>query len=94
MSTDTEGWATSGPWVLRTRDGGKSWQEVTPPESLPEETFAMAYGTFPDEYSAWVIYGFDSIGADDPRYAYFQIPPTASVWSTFDGGETWIASPL
>ena len=36
----------------------------------------MAYGTFPDEYSAWVIYGFDSIGADDPRYAYFQIPPT------------------
>ncbi len=93
MSTDTEGWATSGPWVLRTRDGGESWQEVTPPQPLPEGTFAMVYGSFPDEYSAWVIHGFDSIGADDPRYAYFQIPPTASVWATFDGGETWIASP-
>ncbi len=93
MITDLDGWGISGPYILITRDGGKTWREVTPPEPLPEGTLATAYGAFSDDLSAWVIYGFDSSGADDPHNAYFQIPAAASVWTTFKGGEEWIASP-
>jgi hypothetical protein len=93
MINEMDGWGISGPLILITRDGGNTWREVTPPEPLPDETLAMAYGNFTDESSAWVVFGFDNTGATDSRYAYFQIPPEASVWSTFDFGENWIASP-
>jgi photosystem II stability/assembly factor-like uncharacterized protein len=93
MVNVTDGWGISGPYILTTRDGGKSWQEASPPESLPDGNLARAYGAFPDEQTAWVIYGVDQSGATDPTYAYFQIQPIASVWSTFNGGKTWTASP-
>jgi hypothetical protein len=87
-----EGWATQGPYVFVTEDGGITWREVTPPENLPDGTLAKAYAVFADEWTAWIIFGFDSIGAEDPQYAYFQIPPEALVWMTHDGGETWTPS--
>jgi hypothetical protein len=93
MFSATDGWGISGPSVLFTRDGGKTWQEASPPETLPEKTLAQAYGAFPDEQTAWVVYGVDQLGATDPAYANFLIAPTASVWGTTDGGKTWVASP-
>jgi hypothetical protein len=93
MANFSEGWSISGSSLLVTRDGGKTWLEVSPPETLPAGTLAKAYGAFPDEKTAWVVFGFDQTGATDPAYAYFQIPQNASVWSTADGGKTWVASP-
>jgi photosystem II stability/assembly factor-like uncharacterized protein len=93
MVNSIVGWGISGPYILATHDGGKSWQEVSPPETLPTGSLTKAYGTFPDEKNAWVVYGFDQTGATDPAYAYFQIPPNASVWSTSDGGKNWVAGP-
>ena len=93
MVTDTTGWAISGPYILTTVDGGNTWKEASPPESLPANSLAQAYGAFPDEQTAWVVYGFDQSGATDAAYAMFQIAPTASVWSTHDGGRTWTPSP-
>lgn len=93
MANITDGWGISGPSILITRDSGKSWQEVSPPETLPVGSLAKAYGTFPDEKTAWVIYGIDQTGSTDPAYAYYQIQNNASVWSTTDGGKTWVASP-
>lgn len=79
-----EGWAVSEPYVLVTTDGGKTWREVTPPENLPAEATAKAYGAFLDTQAAWVIF---STGE--------QIAPEASVWHTADGGQTWSrAAPL
>jgi len=83
MMNANEGWAISGPYVLVTTDGGVTWREATPPETLPDGATARAYGAFLDTQTAWVIF---SIGKDqqDP-----QIAPEASVWHTADGGQTW-----
>ena len=61
--------------------------------NLPAGSLAQAYGAFPDEQTAWIVYGIDNSGATDAAFANFQIPREASVWSTTDGGQTWIASP-
>jgi photosystem II stability/assembly factor-like uncharacterized protein len=88
-----EGWALQGPYVLVTEDGGSTWREVTPPELFPEGILAQAYAAFANESTAWVVYGFDTLDSADPAYAYYQVPAEASVWATYDGGETWTPSP-
>ena len=77
----TEGWGISGPYLLVTADGGKTWREVTPPVISPPGAVIQIYGTFLNPKVAWVIFS-----ADD------QIPPEASVWHTTDGGKTWTPS--
>jgi hypothetical protein len=91
MINTTDGWAIGGAYVFTTRDGGMTWKEVTPPQQVEEGSLAQVYGAFPDEETAWVIYGLDLANIGDPFY--LQIPPEAVVWSTFNGGESWIASP-
>ena len=93
MVSFDDGWALQGPYVLVTEDGGSTWREVTPPEPFPEGTLAQAYASFANESTAWVVYGFDTLDSTDPAYAYYQIPAEASVWVTYDGGETWTPSP-
>jgi photosystem II stability/assembly factor-like uncharacterized protein len=72
-----------GDHILRTQDGGQTWQDVTPPEPAPAEPpGGSAIGFFKDVNSAWVV------------YAYFT-PPSAPgnvIWRTQDGGQTWQAS--
>ena len=80
MVSDTAGWGISGQYILVTRDGGLTWREVTPPEIFSSGTNVEAYGAFPEEQTAWVIFSEDS-----------QISPGASVWITSDGGLTWKA---
>lgn len=80
MVTATDGWAVSGPFILRTRDGGQSWREVTPADpSLSSRT--EAYGAFLDRENAWIVFG--SRG---------QIPTSTVIWRTSDGGNTWSPS--
>jgi photosystem II stability/assembly factor-like uncharacterized protein len=93
MVNITDGWGISGSYILTTSDGGKTWHEVTPPEPIPVDSLAPAYGAFPDEETAWVIYCNDPSPTSDPFTAGCETPSDASVWSTTDGGQTWIASP-
>ena len=70
-------WRPEG-YILRTSDGGKSWQNVTPPTGAysPGGLFAL------DVNSAWAS---DNLPG--------SITPLATrVWRTTDGGQTWQAS--
>lgn len=84
-----QGWGIGGAkpdsadHILRTTDGGQTWQDVTPPEPRPEEgQEKTAIGAFLDAETGWVLYA----------YRQFHIIPSAIVWSTQDGGDTWIPS--
>jgi len=78
MVSQTEGWGISAGTVLTTADGGKTWHEVTPPESIPSGTETQAYGAFLNAQTAWIVFAENS-----------QIAPEASVWHTTDGGHHW-----
>jgi len=78
MTSLTESWGLSGPYVLVTADGGQTWREVTPPESLPSGSPDKAYGAFLDRQTAWVVFSQGNM-----------IAPEASVWHTTNGGSTW-----
>ncbi|HMB24623.1 MAG TPA: hypothetical protein VKP08_17385, partial [Anaerolineales bacterium] len=75
------GWAISGGDVLFTADGARTWREVTPPEALHPESQVQAQGMFLDARHAWIVFSIDR-----------QIPVSAVVWRTEDGGHTWAAS--
>jgi photosystem II stability/assembly factor-like uncharacterized protein len=81
MITKTDGWSLSGPYVLITTDGGKTWREATPPQTFTSPENAKAYAQFLDVKTAWVLFSENN-----------QIVPEASVWSTTDGGQTWTPS--
>lgn len=81
MLDTSYGWGISGAYILATEDGGRTWREVTPPEQFPPDTSSEAFGAFLDPQTAWVIFA-----ADD------QISPSASVWHTTNGGQTWTPS--
>jgi photosystem II stability/assembly factor-like uncharacterized protein len=90
MLDATTGWAFggaesvtfgTGDHVLRTRDGGQTWQDVTPPEPIPvDQLTGTAVGYFADADTAWVA------------YSYYSPSGVHVVWRTSDGGATWQAS--
>jgi len=77
LSADA-GWALgeadqTGDLVLKTTNGGLSWESVTPPEPMLEENSILAAdAAFIDMDHAWVLY-----------------EGSEQVWSTPNGGETW-----
>jgi photosystem II stability/assembly factor-like uncharacterized protein len=78
MKSRTEGWATSGPYVLTTADGARTWREVTPPQNFAPGTTDQAYGAFLDPRTAWITFAEDD-----------HIAADASIWHTTDGGLHW-----
>ncbi|MBI9046831.1 MAG: hypothetical protein JEZ06_20260 [Anaerolineaceae bacterium] len=87
MFSIDQGWAiggtnNSGDHILCTRDGGQTWEDVTPPEIKPgpgqAEKWAKAF--FLDMEKGWVIYAFKG---------HSDVPETPIVWATFDGGQSW-----
>ncbi len=82
------GWAIGGvngasDHVLRTRDGGTTWQDITPAEPAPleGESEIAAAGAFMGPSNAWVVY-------------YPTVPTTEGgyrlrLWATSDGGDSW-----
>lgn len=89
MLNAADGWAIggtngAGDHVLRTRDGGLTWRDVTPPQ--PEGKMQTALGYFGYVEAAWVVY---SPPTDAPS------GQPASLWRTLDGGEQWsLSQPL
>src|SRR3990170_5797586 len=63
--------------ILRTSDGGQTWEDVTPPEPVGEEN-RLLLGSYLNPQTAWVAYdpGTDSVLG-------------AVLWRTTDGGDTW-----
>ncbi|HTX90033.1 MAG TPA: hypothetical protein VMC09_02355 [Anaerolineales bacterium] len=81
MITKTDGWGLSGPYVLVTSDGGRDWQEATPPQTFTRPENAKAYADFLDQKDAWVVFSEND-----------QIPTDAVIWSTTNRGKTWTPS--
>jgi len=89
MIDSRTGWGIGGMeedagHVLRTVDGGRSWQDVTPPElaSSEDQNFKQAAGYFLDAAIAWVVFY-------SPSPIYMPPSPPDGVWHTRDGGQTW-----
>jgi photosystem II stability/assembly factor-like uncharacterized protein len=68
--------------ILRTTDGGLTWQDVSPPEPAGEGLGRAAVGAFTAGEAAWVTYYDRDIAPADAAY----------VWRTLDGGQTWTPS--
>jgi photosystem II stability/assembly factor-like uncharacterized protein len=91
----TEGWGIgmnpkldpANEHVLRTRDGGATWQDVTPPQaagsaSTESGPSLKAAAFFLDAQHAWVDFSPQPSARPNP----------AAIWRTSDGGESWTAS--
>ena len=90
MVSPSVGWGIGGlegaqDHVLRTQDGGTTWQDLTPPEPDPEagEADKSAVGIFLDAEVVRVVYYPASLTPE---------PTVATVWATEDGGASWTAS--
>ncbi len=97
MIDTVNGWAIGGDQdpgdrLLRTRDGGQTWQEVTPPYLSADEntTGILKKAYFLDTNSAWVaVYYLPQ--SDLPDEGQFF----GNIWRTQDGGLSWeISEPI
>jgi photosystem II stability/assembly factor-like uncharacterized protein len=70
----SNGWGMRGSRILRTRDGGKHWKDISPQAADPEQELIPAY--FYSISSAWVIY---------PSPDYSQ----GTLYHTTDAGLNW-----
>jgi photosystem II stability/assembly factor-like uncharacterized protein len=70
-------------YLLRTTDGGETWQDITPPSrfSSPGRYAASLFAI--DADTAWAF------PAD---YPFSEEPAYVLVWGTIDGGKSWKAS--
>ncbi|MBA2682119.1 MAG: hypothetical protein H0U76_27465, partial [Ktedonobacteraceae bacterium] len=90
MFSANTGWAVSaGNKVLRTIDGGVSWQVVTPPalQTVEKRFFLAGPWTFHDALTAWV--GVTVSKQQTPDYHSIPTDLTALIFHTIDGGKTW-----
>jgi photosystem II stability/assembly factor-like uncharacterized protein len=89
MIDASNGWAIGGPTsldqthVLRTSDGGLTWDDVTPPEPLAAER-RPARAFFLDSGLAWVTL---------ERPSSLNPPLALAMWHTQDRGDSWTQSP-
>jgi len=91
MESPDQGWAIGRQQdpiyrILKTRDGGESWMDHTPPAvfsnlDLISEDDTIAY--FRDLNRAWVLFNHERT---------WESYSDHRVWLTTDGGETWTAS--
>ncbi len=97
MFSTTTGWAVgrntaldpANEHILRTTDGGKTWQDVTPPQkagtgNTTNGPAQKAAPLFRDSQRAWV--GFA------PQPGAGAGSDNRAIWYTTDGGQTWKAS--
>ena len=73
---------TAGYYLLRTTDGGETWQDVTPPVGFrPALGYGAGVSLFAiDAQTAW---------ATSAGRLFSVEPPYTLVWRTTDGGQSW-----
>ncbi|GIP35905.1 hypothetical protein [Paenibacillus sp. J2TS4] len=83
-----QGWAISGQQLLRTTNGGQSWDDVTPDslKMLSKLVFLQAGSYFSDPQQAWLALS----PAEENDTARGQV----SVLRTEDGGSHWESVPV
>ncbi len=79
MNDLSNGWGLRGSRVLRTRDGGKHWRDISPQAANPEQELIPAY--FLNVLTAWVIYP----SADASQ---------GTLYHTTDAGLNWRSAPV
>ncbi len=91
MTDTAAGWGLGGPagraqHVFRTRDGGRTWRDVTPPfsDEASSPSGVTPKGFFLDSQHAWMA--LVRFTPDQKRLLH--------IWRTSDGGNTWALSPL
>ncbi len=89
MASETEGWGINKTIVMITRDGGQTWLDVTPSESLTGGKPIEVYGDFIDADHAWLLF---STELRNPLLNTSCMKSNASVIYTVNGGQTWKAS--
>ncbi len=75
----SNGWGLRGSRVLRTRDGGKHWRDISPQAADPEQELIPAY--FLNILTAWVVY---------PSSDYSH----GTLYRTTDAGVNWRSTPV
>jgi photosystem II stability/assembly factor-like uncharacterized protein len=86
MIDPNQGWGIgfvpqSSDHIFRTKDGGNTWQDVTPPEPDPGPNVQLsATGAFRDASSAWVVFS-PAVPASPEQLVV--------IWYTSDGGSSW-----
>ncbi|HSB02065.1 MAG TPA: hypothetical protein VLE49_15555 [Anaerolineales bacterium] len=87
------GWGIEkGGHIVRTRDGGNTWQDVTPPRGLYNDSGFFAL----DADTAWATQKPSDV-CEDGRITWSDYQacmpgPDAVIWRTVDGGQSWQAS--
>lgn len=74
------GIAVGGMTILRTRDAGETWEDITPPL---EETVDLRSAYFLDALSGWVV------GRAEDEKVGDRIYKRSLLFSTKDGGDSW-----
>ncbi|MEJ5313678.1 MAG: hypothetical protein WHS45_04795 [Anaerolinea sp.] len=74
------GWGVRDTRILRTTDGGHTWQDVTPADLHSEMTVTLS-GYFPSADEAWACL------PSPERY------DAGTLFTTRDGGQTWQSAP-
>ena len=79
------GWAVGGrsdsdQHIFRTRDGGETWIDITPPEPSSPDGSKQVSAAFHSAGTAQIAYWYS-----DPAHA----PLVLSLWVTFDWGASW-----
>jgi photosystem II stability/assembly factor-like uncharacterized protein len=76
----TQGWALTTQSVVKTADGGQTWQNVTPPKSALSN---LTKGAFLNSQIAWLSNPLGETGIQG-----------ISIWHTTDGGSHWTTSTI
>ena len=94
MIHESIGWAIGGEQdpgdrLLRTRDGGLTWQDISPPYLSADETVPgkIKNAFFLDSTSAWVAVYY--LPQSDPPEGFQQY---LAIWRTKNGGLNWAVS--
>ncbi len=80
ISSDGQITADSSYHLLRTTDGGETWQDVTPPTQFDSPRLASITLFAVDADTAWAI---------PPGFPFSEDPPYILIWRTTDGGKSW-----